>query len=266
MHTIYVACNDPARPCRGVVIANNHLRTDPDGAWGQCRGHMLILRGYLPGIVVENNLVEGSGVYGCGGVSLSGSFAHTEIRGAVVRRNRIVWGKGRTTLLQVDGCQDCVVSDNLLEHAGGPGSIGMIHPEHASTDPGSTAGPTTGTIIQNNTFRMVHGGVALQVTKEGRDFVIENNAAWTDGDACYDVKRPTLRHANNYCRTRGGAAVGAVWVDAPRGDYRPASPGPLAGTANRSHHSPIAIGSVEWSPTDAGVPRVEPIDIGAFRR
>lgn len=266
MHTIYVACNDAARPCRGVRIVNNHLRTNPDGDWGRCRGHMLILRGHLPGIVVENNLVEGSGPYGCGGLSLSGSFARTEIRGAVVRRNRILWGEGRTTVMQVDGCRDCVVTDNLVEHAGGPGSIGMIHPEHASTDPGSTAGPTTGTVIQNNTFRMVRGGVALQIAKEGRDFVVENNAAWTEGEVCFDVRRPTLRFAANHCRSRGGPPPGALWVDAPGGDYRPAAGGPLAGAGDPAHHSPVAVGSVRWSPADAGAPRAGTIDIGAFRR
>jgi hypothetical protein len=50
------------------------------------------------------------------------------------------------------------------------------------------------------------------------------------------------------------------------GDYRPRSPGPLVGKANQSFYSSKAIGTVEWSPTDPGVVRVPPVDIGAWSR
>ena len=52
----------------------------------------------------------------------------------------------------------------------------------------------------------------------------------------------------------------------PHGDYTPADPGPLMGTANQTSFSPKAIGPVTWDPSDAGVDRVAPIDIGAFQR
>ena len=47
------------------------------------------------------------------------------------------------------------------------------------------------------------------------------------------------------------------------GNFTPANPGPLIGTASQTSFSPTAIGSVSWSASDLGVPRTPPIDAGA---
>ena len=69
--------------------------------------------------------------------------------------------------------------------------------------------------------------------------------------------------AGNYC-VEDGTPPSVVFVDAPGGNYRPVDPGPLIGTANQTWYSPVAIGATFWSPTDPGVQRAAPIDIGAF--
>lgn len=269
LHTVYLACNDPATPCPGVRIVNNLFLTERDGTngYGSCRGMMLILRGYLPGLVVENNLVVGDAPYGCGGISLSGSYAYTEIHDARIRRNRIFWGPRGTNAMaiQLDACQDCVASDNLVDHAG-PGGYGILSPEVC----GGTTGPTTRNTHQNNTFLMRGGGTGLDVSRctDNGGFVVENNAAWTSGGTCFRVTRPTTRNVNNHCGT--GAPPETMFVNPTgsdaTGDYRPAGSGPLAGAANPASYSPTALGTPAWDPADAGIPRTAPIDVGAFQR
>jgi hypothetical protein len=281
-HTLYVACNDRARPCPGVVIRNNSFRTDPDGVngYGQCRGVMLILRGFIPGLLVENNLFVGSGPYGCGAISTSGSYAYTEIHDASIRRNRVFWGAGGggQQMLQIDACIDCDISANLID-AGGDGTVvGIRAPEQCRLDQDpQVTGPTVRNTFRNNSIRMRSGGSGFVATAcDGYDYVVENNAVWTTaGGACFKITRPmlaghpfNLTTAGNYCSSSGASAKG-MWVDPtgdPSGDYRPARPGPLVGTANQRHYSPAAIGTAEWSPTDAGLVRKPPIDVGAHQR
>lgn len=281
-HTLYVACNDPAKPCPGVVVRNNYFRTDPDGVngYGQCRGVMLILRGYIPGLVVENNLLIGSGTFGCGAISTSGSSAYTEIHDARIRRNRVFWGTGGggQQMFQIDACIDCEVSDNLIDVGGDATVVGIRAPEQCRFNqrPQVTA-PTVRNTFRNNSILMRNGGTGFVATVcDGYDYVVENNAVWTAaGGTCFRITRPTLAGhpfnlttAGNSCSNSGGSPR-LMWVNPagdPAGDYRPANPGPLVGRANQQYYSPTAIGTVQWSPTDPGRARKPPIDIGAFQR
>lgn len=281
-HTLYLACNDPGRPCPGVVIRNNVLRTGADGqdGYGQCRGVMLVLRGHLPGVIVENNLILGQGPYGCGAVATSGSWAYTEIHGARITRNRIFWGSGGggQQMLQVDACIDCEISDNLVDAGGDARTAGLRVPEQCRSrqDPQVTARTLRNT-IRNNTILMRGGGIGIDASAcDGLDYVVENNAVWTaPGGLCFLVSRPTLAghpfnltSAGNHCSSDASPAS-ALWVNpsgSPDGDYRPRVPGALAGKGNPRHHSPLAPASVRWSPQDRGMPRRPPIDAGAFQR
>lgn len=281
-HTLYVACNDPAHPCPGVVIKNNHFRTSPDGAngYGQCRGVMMILRGYIPGLVVENNMLVGSAPFGCGAISTSGSRFYTEIHDAVIRRNRVFWGAGGggQQMFQIDACIDCEISDNLIDAGGDRTVVGIRAPEQCRFNQSpQVTGPSLRNTFRNNSILMRGGGTGLVASVcDGRDYVVENNAVWTAaGGNCFNITRPTLaghpfdlKRAGNYCSNTGDSPR-LIWVNptgSETGNYRPANPGPLIGKANQSYYSRKGIGTIEWSPTDPGVPRVPPIDIGAYPR
>ena len=286
-HSIYLACNDSANPCGGVRVANNYIRTDPDGTngYGMCRGMMLILRGWMPGIVVENNMLVGSGVYGCGGISLSGSFAYTEIHDAVIRRNRVYWGNGGGSpapMIDASACVNCTVTDNVVESAA-PSTPGIASPFTPNAGNPNFA-VTTGSILRNNTVRLLAGGTGVAAGKlnEGTNFIVENNAVWVPtANSCFFAGSPMApghpltvttypstasNVAGNYCSDTTSASASLMWLDPVNRNYRPANPGPLLGTANQTYYSPTAIGSVAWSPTDVGLARVTPIDIGAYRR
>ena len=288
LHTIALGC-DPESACKGMRITNNHLRTDPDGPWGRCRGAMLFLGWSLPatdgpdpspvGVVVENNLIIGDAPAECGGIEISGRYSPpespTEVHRAAFRRNRIYWGEGEHVVaMGVSACTGCTVSDNVIEVAG-PFARAIVSPliTHAAR-PGYSA--TTGTVVQNNTVRLTGGGdsvgISVGMEPEGQDFVVEDNAVWmSQGETCVSVSRPLAAghpfddSAGNYCSNGPGPAE-LMWVNPAHRDYTPADPGPLMGTANQTSFSPKAIGAVTWDPSDAGVDRVAPIDIGAFQR
>lgn len=138
----------------------------------------------------------------------------------------------------------------------------------------------SGTIARNNTFYFTGAGVGITQNAEGNDYIFENNVTYKSGTgACYNITRPlatghpftvttypsvATNTAGNYC-VNSGAAPSVVFVDAPNGNFKPVSTGPLVGTANQSYYSPTAIGTVSWSPTDPGVARTTPVDIGAMQ-
>jgi hypothetical protein len=285
LHTIYTACNDAAHPCPGVRITNNYVRTDPDGAWGVCGGMMLIFRGWLPGLLVENNIVVGHGDYGCGGIAPAGSSAYTEIHDAIFRRNRIYWGRGSGLPMFVSACVNCVVEDNVVDSGSRHPAIQVPERTHADVQ---TNAVTTGVIVRNNTIRAWGGGPGLIVGRgEGRDFIVENNAVWVPtGGRCFSVTSPTAvghsftvsfypsaapNTAGNYCSATSSASPTLMWADPANADYtvrnyKPTNPGPLIGMANQEYYSRTAIGTIEWSPTDPGLARRPPVDIGAYQR
>jgi hypothetical protein len=121
--------------------------------------------------------------------------------------------------------------------------------------------------VQNNSVydtANYRGGINLG--GNGSGYIVENNAIWTNNTSCFAIAAPTLRNANNFCRSSGGPGLATIWVDALNSNFKPVPSGPLVGAANQSHYAATAIGSVPWSSTDTGVARVSPIDIGAYQR
>lgn len=231
---------------KGVRLTGNEFVTDE-----RCGGVMLVIHGELTDLLVENNLFSSTSTNpNCYATQSAGSNAYGEFHDVRWLRNRIT--SAGPTAIEASACSDCTIADNVI--VGGGVSVGVRE--------GGNTGPTTRVKVQNNSLYRS----SVSISRFGEGHVVENNAVWTDGATCYDVKAPTVRNANNYCRSRGGPPVQAVWVDAPRGDFRPANPGPLVGTGSGEHYSPVAMGSVAWSPVDPGNPRAPPIDLGAFRR
>jgi hypothetical protein len=298
MHTIYVAGGSASARDTGLRVTNNYFITHADNTpgatptgelytYGQCRGVQLILRGYYDGSIVENNDVIQYAGYPCGGIVMNHNAGPSDEINAHFRRNRVSWLGTTTTnpsppLLAVSSCSSgCTVESNIVEAAASTGTGAIQVPEETHAANGLAA-VTSGVVIRGNSVRMAAGGTGFVVGKggEGSDFVVENNVVWgTSGSTCYNVSQPLLtghpytktdypststNTAGNYC-VSNGAAPSVIWANAPGGDYTPAGGGPLVGTGNQTYYDATSIGSVAWSPTDQGVPRSPPIDIGAVQ-
>lgn len=248
MHTVYlIQHGDPPPPMRFV---NNELRTD-----ARCAGVMVVVHGRSPaGLVIENNLlVNDGGNAHCYGIQTGGSILAGSFSNVLIRRNRVQYLEDAGAhAIEASACTDCVVADNVA--VGGGIAVG--------TSKGGTNGPTSRVTVQNNSI--LRG--AIVVDAQGDGYVVENNAVWTEGPRCLDVRAPVLRSANNFCRSAGGVAASAVFADPARGDLAPAVPGPLVGSGSPDHHSELAIGARRWSAADRGRRRAPPIDAGAFLR
>jgi hypothetical protein len=249
-------------------FTSNEVRTD-----ARCNGVMVVVHAMFDDMLIENNLiVNAGGTDHCAGIWVSGGAAFEELFRAVIRRNRVVMtgagsNLGGSEAIHVSACHDCTISDNLASMAGYNGIT--IGTERA----GGTSSYTTATVVQNNTVYITnpHGaqGIALGPSAQGKTFVVENNAIWALKRGPCIGSQPGvafLRQESNYCRLGSGHPVGEVFVDAPNGNFKPTSPGPLVGKADPKHHSPRSIGSVTWTPGDPGLPRRPPVDIGAFQR
>jgi hypothetical protein len=247
-HTLYVITSASlGGVSTRMKVINNEIRTD-----ARCGGVMLVVHGRVTDLTIENNHLATTSTNGnCYGIQAAGSAESGQFVNLVVRRNRLFLS-GQTGI-EASACVNCIVSDNIV--SGGSGISVNVSCRSGMEMP---AGPAT---IQNNS---VYKGM-IAVGCDGNGYVIENNAVWTTG-TCYDIKRPTLRYDGNYCRTSGGVPAESVWVDVLKGNFMPASPGPLIGAASQRSYSPTAIGTVAWSPTDRGRARVPPIDIGAHQR
>lgn len=266
-HTVYMqneTIGGVLQDTVGVRITNNESHHDADRP---CPGVVFIAHGRQIDLTFENNLVDAAAATQfCVGIDAGyGAGPPQYFRNVAIRRNRVFlqgaggWGIG------VNSSTDAVISDNVIR-ATGPYTTGINVPNAANNG----ADVNSGTVIQNNSVYLPHPktdpGAGIRVRIEGQAHVLENNAVWTNGEGCWTVTRPMLRNADNYCRSRPGPPVASIWVDAPNGNFKPANPGPLIGKASQTSHSPLAIGSVRWSATDAGTGRVPPIDIGAYQR
>lgn len=246
-HSLYLGPGSAPQPYGGARILNNRFVTD-----ARCGGVMLVVHARQDDLVVENNhLSTTSTDRNCYGIQTSGSAIDGVFHRAAIRRNR-VFLRGQLGI-EASGCVDCTVSDNVVV-----GSVGIS----ANVTCGGTTLPGGAVVLQNNS--VLEG--AVTVGCDGAGHVVENNAVWTSGDACFVVRRPTLRMGNNHCRTRGGPPAEALWRDPRGGDFRPRVPGPLAGAGNREHFSPTAVGSPTWTADDPGRGRAPPVDAGAFQR
>jgi hypothetical protein len=253
MHTIYFIVltggEAPVDSPGEVIFRNNDVRTDT-----RCGGVMLVIHGQFIStrLTFENNQVSTTSTNpNCYGIQTASSARPGEFHNVVLRRNRITMAG--PTALELSCCQDCAATDNVIVGSG-------VNFNTASTCNGGPPGSRV--TAQNNTLF----NSSVTIGNQGSGYIVENNAVWTDQVSCFTVAPPTDRFANNYCRAAGGAAVGTIWLGVPNGNFKPLNPGPLVGAANQTYYSPTAIGTVLWSPTDTGIPRAPPIDIGALLR
>jgi hypothetical protein len=219
-HTIYLGPGSAPEPYTDERIVNNEIRTDR-----RCGGVMVVLHGQHQGLRVENNLLANrGGTAYCYAMQSAGSIVMGRMQDVLFAGNRILLDDGGgSTALEVSACERCTVSDNVFRTSGIAITVG--------TTVGGNNGPTTGTIVQNNSVYVTgeaRGIVIGRDASNGGEFVVENNAVFTQG-TCLDLGRPVLRSANNYCRSRGGPPAASIWVDAPRGDFTSTAGGPLAG-------------------------------------
>jgi hypothetical protein len=241
---------------------NNEFSSD-----STCGGVMLVVHGRTYGLTLENNYIHNSSGDGnCYGIQFAYSAEAGEFRDATVRRNRVSVN-GQTGIEMSCCTSNCIVDDNIV--IGGSPGIG------GANDSSGCYSTSTGTFRNNS----IYGG-GIRTSSGGGNWIVENNAVHQSGSACYSLggsmasghpftvtNYPSTAQntAGNYC-VSNGAAPSVIWVDAPNGNFKPANPGPLVGTANQTYYSPTAIGTVTWSPTDSGQPRTPPVDIGAYQR
>jgi hypothetical protein len=255
-HQVYLAGSNLV-----MRVTNNQFLTERVA----CNGARLVAHGGVDGLLVENNLFRsvGPGIgQGCYGLDLvDGGYPAGRIwyRNLVVRRNRFV---ANALAMRISQSIDAVVEDNLA--VGGSGI--RIASERAE-------GYVTNvrTVIRNNTIHLSRGqdeAIGIEVFAQGDGYVVANNAVFSEAarTRCIHVLAPAAFTGNNYCRTPGGDALAAVFVDTAAGDYTPAARSPLSRAGVASHASPFTIGVVAWSPSDAGRPRSAPPDVGAFQR
>jgi len=263
-HTVYFGGGGGAgAPPNGFAnerITNNEIHVDG------CTGTIIVLHGRHVGTVIENNLITARNASGgCYGIAATdGGYPYSSwFRNMAVRRNRLVLA-GSAQAITANNCPDCVITDNAIALlTPSMGYAGIIAPDRPARTGTYVDEQTTRAVIRNNSIYVSGRGYGVIAAREGSNFVIENNAVWSDNTTCTNITRTTLRNSNNYCRTAGGAAVGTVFVDAATGDLRPVNPGPLISGGSPTYFSPLAL-SPFFSPTDAGVARTPPTDIGAF--
>jgi hypothetical protein len=228
-----------------LLIENNRIRTEGDpAAQAGC---------YSFG--------TGAGGYPCPLPGVSQPFAYPNL---VFRRNLLLGPATGNKVATFDLCQNCVIESNVMEGTQN-GTVIAVSPDHFTDFQPTCRTESDAVTVRNNTVHAPGGDIGISVVNEGSNHVVENNAVWTTGSSCLKVTQPVLRLGNNYCRTNGGAAASAIWVDAANRNFVPANPGPLIGTANQSYYSTTAIGSATWSPTNTAATRSPPIDIGAIQ-
>ncbi len=248
-HTWYIHPN--------VLVAgtNSQVWTNNEVVVHRCGGNMVGITGAVNGGRFENNYIHNEGPDQCGfcGALSSGPTGNaTDVSNIVIRRNRL-----KATWASLLSCiQNSQFTDNILIPA--PGNVGLS----VGTEDGNSGGCGNGTTaikVVNNTI--YNGSVTF--ASVGTNHILRNNAAYTSGGGCFRYGG-NVSADHNYCASSNPSAV---WVapstDLSTGNFRPANPGPLIGTANQTHYSPTAIGTVTWDPTDS-VSRSPPIDIGAM--
>ena len=185
------------------------------------------------------------------------------------------------TALGMNCTTNGTIENNLVEMYTETGGNGFEAPIMSPENNASLcAWPTANIIFRNNTVHMPSGGVGIisSLNGYGTGAIVENNAVWTTSDnSCFSVNAGTatghpftetrypstsINTAGNYCVNDGSPAT-VLWVDPANHNYRPVSDGPLIGTGNASYFAPVGLDSILWSPSDPGVSRVAPIDIGA---
>jgi len=235
-----------------LVFSNNQLKTD-----SRCGGVMAVVHGVFKNtaVIMENNHFSTLSTDGnCFGIQIAAGNSGSYFNKFVLRRNHYI-GTGNAAGVEVNCCLNCTVTDNLVDN----GSLNIGDAVGSCTN-GASASTN---LVENNSIYLASGN-RTALTVEGGGHVVTNNAVWANGNAC-SVSGDAAVNANNYCRKSGGDPLEKVFVNAARGDFTPTRPGPLVGAGNATYYSLVAIGSALWSPSDPGVVRRVPIDIGALK-
>jgi hypothetical protein len=233
-----------------------------------CGGVMVVVHGRTYGLTLANNYIHNTSTDGnCYGVQFAYSAEAGEFRDAVVARNRV--SVNGQTGIELSCCSsNCSVEDNIV--VGGSPGIG------GGNDSSGCYSNSTGTFRNNSIY--LGGGIGT--SSAGGNWIVENNAVYQSSGSCYGIGGSTAsghpftvtnypstsqNTAGNYC-VNNGAAPSVIWADAANGNFKPANPGPLIGTANQTYYSATSVGTVAWSPADSGQARTPPVDIGAYQR
>jgi hypothetical protein len=260
-------CYHPGGNCGATVYQNHQLYIHPNvlypgvkrnQVWTNneivfrnvpCGGNMVGFTGAIDAARFENNYIHNDNSDPCGicGPLASGPTGNqSDVSNIIIRRNRTKATYG-PDFACVGNAQ---ITDNIFTNGlsiggndfGGAGCVATTHNAQ----------------VTNNT---VYGG-GLNIAGHVTGSVVRNNAVY--GGSC---SYGSSSQDHNYCFTSNPSAA---WVN-PSSDLRvanftPVAGGPLDNTANQSVYSAIAVGTTSWNPSDDGVQRSAPIDIGAVAR
>ena len=182
------------------------------------RGHSRLPSG-LPNLVVDNNRVTSPSTnVNC--FSIQSSFsADTDPAHFVngkFRRNRLYLNGTR---MEVKGCDGaCEVTDNLIV-----GGYLLSAPTVAMRLP--VAVGSGARIARRCRTTPIYNGT-LQIGASSSGAMVENNAVT---GSC-TIGGTTTRNSNNLCNINAASA----WLNAAAGNFTPANPGPLIGTASQT--------------------------------
>jgi hypothetical protein len=254
-------------------ITNNELRRSARGTGTTCVGSALVVHEPHDGLVIENNLIyeaPGTASEGCFGIDVSdGLDAPGAFFGTVIRRNRVfnVGGVG----IRVSECRDCIVEDNLIV-AGRSTDTAIKYPDGPARPLPDSVESTRG-IIRNNTVFVPSGPNSMSFgiyagDYEGTGYVVTSNLLVGPGASLQAFSTCSGCETANFFSDSGASLFENPTTDPATSDFRPRAGTPPVDAGSPDHSSSTAIGSITWSPNDAGIPR--PIggrpDVGAFER
>lgn len=305
-HTLYL---NPNGDClvENVRLINNETRRNAMYQ-GYPQGSSWKIAGGSRNMVWENNFFDMTPAHPtmAGGAMYAGNVFSSAIGqvGFVIRRNRILGGRGRQ--IGISSAPSVLIENNaILVSTSDPDGdiIGAPH-EQGTTQ-------TTSAVVRNNTIYVGNstGLTAIRVARTSAasgNIVTGNSVTFAGGGGtCFGVdatSKVTLMDNNqcsgaaNYAMSTSGYSLAGwrsatgfdsssitpaptgLFVDAANGNFTPASGSPLIGAAstrtdctvlgaaNQSCSSPVAIGTGQWSATDPGVTRSPPPNIGAVQQ
>jgi parallel beta-helix repeat protein len=216
-HTVYLSAANFVTP--NLLVSQNYI-------YGQvgdtCRGTVLVAHGKLPGLKIQNNVLdieEAADTMGCYGIGIDhgGYNTSTDFSSAVISANTLsnTGGIG----IVVANCADCLIEDNVLSFNAAE-NYGISVGEYAArtTCPDGTACPDVvndRNTIRNNTIwfgpNAINGlSAGIQIRNEGTGHIIANNtvnytATTSTGHTvnCFDFTQPiATAYAfinNNHC-------------------------------------------------------------------
>jgi len=274
-----------------MKVRNNEIHGCPVG---MSTGTVsIVVHGEHEDLEITNNLIQcdNPGDFpNQWGIQVGGGYSTAEhFRRSIVRRNRVL---GHSRGIALDSAPNSLVEGNLVVQT----STGSIQEGiSVNRDGGGGGGDEdgAGVTVRNNTIFFPgppNWGVAFGIDHAGTGHNATNNAVFYagTGDLCFVYQQSAGSYSvlsHNACNSTWGTTYdtnrvvlsSSPFVSAPT-DFTPALGSPLVnagtssstctvlGTAASPCYAPTAIGSVTWSPIDAGVARIGGPDVGAYDR